>query len=798
MSDCYNSYTALCLSKQLSTVQFCEPEFHYLRSRNSQEVLFAVKIPYPLFRCWHEIVQGKAEQLIGRDYVDLFEWSVTGSTFVFVEDEDVRQAVNSHLAKYAGEVASLYRKTKGRGRKELDERVKVYHVKKEQIKAVTQWKEEIGKLEDIIQEWRENYDDLQEHLRELHRSLTEEINKRDKKIDELQEANEELKTYVARLENGNQYKGKSLSESSNKNRTLKCFLTRAQSALWFSKSFGIDIEALILKNPETGQTSRLPMNTASNTLDRNTSERGFDKLTSEEKSKIEKVLFLLDKFCVGDRFYHEFTYVCDGLPKSHLVQQCRTKLNDICHLDALPGSHSGARVYSVTSLIEQHIKHHLHTNDSFDPNNDKIRIKFSGDGAKMTNKSNFVLLSFSILDSGKQVMSAKGNRTLAGVDGGENYETMKDAFAPLLREMNALISQGYITMDGKRINTEFFLGGDYKFILLMLGLKSAISTYSCAWCKVKKEDRWKLYKSLEEFNTPPLCRSLNEIKRNSTNKDSPYGCEHEPLLEIELDHVLPDELHLLLRITDILLENLITSSIDWDKELELDRRRGQLRGVKLAETVTEIRSCGITFDVWQEKTATKKETGNYKWTSLRGDDKKKLLHKLPKSKNFGLLFKSPDTAETVRKIWHDFGCLYSVVTAWSPEQSPIDFWKDAVKWINLFLSLNGKVIGHEKKRVTPYMHILVAHVPHFLQLYKTMKLFTGQGVEKNNDNARAVVLKKSNKWDSVGDVLRLEARQWELRDRDRVPGSYVKRNSQYWEEDIRNKSRKHVDTTYHN
>ena len=145
--------------------------------------MFAVKIPYPLFRCWHEIVQGKAEQLIGRDYVDLFEWSVTGSTFVFVEDEDVRQAVNSHLAKYAGEVASLYRKTKGRGRKELDERVKVYHVKKEQIKAVTQWKEEIGKLEDIIQEWRENYDDLQEHLRELHRSLTEEINKRDKKID---------------------------------------------------------------------------------------------------------------------------------------------------------------------------------------------------------------------------------------------------------------------------------------------------------------------------------------------------------------------------------------------------------------------------------------------------------------------------------------------------------------------------------------------------------------------------------------------------------------------------------------
>ena len=29
-----------------------------------------------------------------------------------------------------------------------------------------------------------------------------------------------------------------------------------------------------------------------------------------------------------------------------------------------------------------------------------------------------------------------------------------------------------------------------------------------------------------------------------------YGCCKEPLLDIELDHVIVDELHLLLRITD--------------------------------------------------------------------------------------------------------------------------------------------------------------------------------------------------------------------------------------------------------
>ena len=35
-------------------------------------------------------------------------------------------------------------------------------------------------------------------------------------------------------------------------------------------------------------------------------------------------------------------------------------------------------------------------------------------------------------------------------------------------------------------------------------------------------------------------------------------------------------------------------------------------------------------------------------------------------------------------------------------------------------------------------------------------IFTVQGVEKNNDVARAIILRKSNKWDSAGDVLRQE------------------------------------------
>ena len=79
---------------------------------------------------------------------------------------------------------------------------------------------------------------------------------------------------------------------------------------------------------------------------------------------------------------------------------------------------------------------------------------------------------------------------------------------------------------------------------------------------------------------------------------------------------------------------------------------------------------------------------------------------------------------------------------------------------------------------------MVQHIPRFFELYHSVKMFTGQGVEKNNDVARSVVLRKSNKWDSVGDVLRMEQRQWELQDHERKARDYDKTNERYWKDEI--------------
>ena len=71
--------------------------------------------------------------------------------------------------------------------------------------------------------------------------------------------------------------------------------------------------------------------------------------------------------------------------------------------------------------------------------------------------------------------------------------------------------------------------------------------------------------------------------------------------------------------------------------------------------------------------------------------------------------------------------------------------------ISLFVSLNGKKERYEKARVTPYMQIMVTLIPKFFEPHNSVKIFTGQGVRKNNDVGRVIILQQ-------------EQHQWELKE----------------------------------
>lgn len=139
-----------------------------------------------------------------------------------------------------------------------------------------------------------------------------------------------------------------------------------------------------------------------------------------------------------------------------------------------------------------------------------------------------------------------------------------------------------------------------KFLLMIMGINSATADYACLWCKIHKDDRWDTSKPFSHYNEAPQWRNLEEIKKMCHSKDS-FGCINEPLINIPLTNVIPDELHLLLRITDKLLQNVIDEVLERDAVEDFSKTKGQTKGIHLSKLVKVINSLGISFSIWNKK-----------------------------------------------------------------------------------------------------------------------------------------------------------------------------------------------------
>ena len=70
----------------------------------------------------------------------------------------------------------------------------------------------------------------------------------------------------------------------------------------------------------------------------------FHDLSQEGQDNVRSLLYIMDKFCVGDAAYHEVSMIVDDTPRSYLIQECRSDLNKIFHISKTPGKHAGARM----------------------------------------------------------------------------------------------------------------------------------------------------------------------------------------------------------------------------------------------------------------------------------------------------------------------------------------------------------------------------------------------------------------------------------------------------------------------
>lgn len=76
----------------------------------------------------------------------------------------------------------------------------------------------------------------------------------------------------------------------------------------------------------------------------------YDSFSDSEKEKVEAVLFLMDKFAVGDPFVHEWSMLVYGMPRSYLIKQCRDNLDSSCTLKSTSGPEPGAQISFKDSL----------------------------------------------------------------------------------------------------------------------------------------------------------------------------------------------------------------------------------------------------------------------------------------------------------------------------------------------------------------------------------------------------------------------------------------------------------------
>ena len=138
-------------------------------------------------------------------------------------------------------------------------------------------------------------------------------------------------------------------------------------------------------------------------------------------------------------------------------------------------------------------------------------------------------------------------------------------------------------------------------------------------------------------------RTMEALMTTSPTPDEEQkkGRHGAPLLRIPLANVVPDELHLMLRITDVLTRNLVKAVLAYNA-----RKSPTISNVLqipfIKKLLKNIRECGVGFHIYME------EDGGFKSTSLVGGDKKKLLKLLPRK----LLKCQPQNYRTtVKKIW---------------------------------------------------------------------------------------------------------------------------------------------------
>ena len=161
-------------------------------------------------------------------------------------------------------------------------------------------------------------------------------------------------------------------------------------------------------------------------------------------------------------------------------------------------------------------------------------FSFTGDGSPAGKYRSFLNLTVTLVD---EPLPKRAPVLLATSASKENYENLSSILQTVNDSIKEIQANG-IVINGVLTRFEFYLGGDYKFLLTVLGMNSANAKFACIYCESDNGSYWK----------------RGGGKRRATLNVGKYGVKRANLLDsIPLSNVVFCYLHLFLRTSDKIL-----------------------------------------------------------------------------------------------------------------------------------------------------------------------------------------------------------------------------------------------------
>ena len=334
-------------SKQKIGIEANYREYYRRKSTPTEKNIFTIILPYECLRDWDRSRQKVLEQERFCSFVDILNAFFKEKTGLKIKEDCVR--VEERIRRACSDVRSKLKGKSGNTYMEILSRTVKVAVIASDLASVEQLEIELAKQKSLVEELSETSARLLDESIEsksAEKIASEKLNKVSSEMKELMKENEKLATYVEKLgqdlEFANYSKTLMVVGERQQRRKMQELKTKVQRALWFSETFGLKLESVNFVD-EKGATRRLSYS--------DKCRKSYKDLPVEEQENIKSILYVLDKFCVGDAAYHELTMQCEnGLPRSYLIKQCKDDLNKMCHITRTPGLEQGAQLHFLSEL----------------------------------------------------------------------------------------------------------------------------------------------------------------------------------------------------------------------------------------------------------------------------------------------------------------------------------------------------------------------------------------------------------------------------------------------------------------